>query len=326
VEFKSFFVFLQDQPLHKLLELITKGFSREELSVARLVTIEPIETIEVSSFERPLFQRAVEKMLGSATTSVYIYFLGGGSVLALGVGKFDAPLSEPRNEEVQIGDYAYNVKIQPFDVNNDMFPPIQRAGGLSSKVARKIADTYLVAKQWDQKHLKIGKRTADLAKLAKEKWHEIDEKYKVEQKVNSAAQTTIEAVKAFDERHQISRRLSETAKSFNDKYEITTKVQTQVDRIKSNENVQKVSTRVTQAVQSGVSTIDQISKETKQLVNEKEAVQPKLGECQEETTGNSNEINPGAPEDTNERMPSAADQRSERADETAPGLSTELQV
>lgn len=46
VEFKSFFVFLQDRPLHKLLELVTKGFSKEELRVARLITIEPIEIIE----------------------------------------------------------------------------------------------------------------------------------------------------------------------------------------------------------------------------------------------------------------------------------------
>lgn len=274
------------------------------------------------SFERPLFQHAVEKILGTSTTSVFIYFLGGGSVLALGIGKFDEPLTEARNEEIQIGDYAYNVKTQGFNVDKDMFPPIQRAGGLSSKVARKIADTYVVAKQWDQRHLKIGQRSADLAKLAKEKWHEFDEKFKVEQRVNTAAQKTVETVKAFDEKHQITRRLSETAKSFNDKYEITAKV----DKIKSNENVQKVSTKVTQIVKSGIDTVDKISKETKQLVSEKEAEQSKTEEKQQETIEQTkDESNPGAPVNDNEKMPSAADGAA-KAEETVPGLSTELQI
>ncbi|ETO28236.1 hypothetical protein RFI_08895 [Reticulomyxa filosa] len=61
VEFKSFFVFLQDKPLHTLLQLVTKGISREELSVARLIAIDPIESIENPSFERPLFQHVTKK-------------------------------------------------------------------------------------------------------------------------------------------------------------------------------------------------------------------------------------------------------------------------
>jgi len=272
VEFKSFFVFLQDKPLHTLLQLLTRGFTKQDLAIARLVTIDPIESIETPSFERPLFQHAVERMLGEVTTSVYIYFLGGGSVLALALGKYNEPQLEVKNEQIQIGDHMYNVKIQPFDVKKDLFPPIQRTGaGFTSRVARKIADTYVVAKQWDEKHLKIGQRSGDLAKLAKEKWQEFDEKYKVQQTVDSASKTTVDAVKAFDENYQISRRLSETAKSLNEKYQISSKVQSQVDNIKSNEQVQKVSTKVSEYVKTGLDTIDQLSKETQQLVHEKEA-------------------------------------------------------
>jgi len=39
VEFKSFFVFLQDKPLTKLFQLTTQFFSLEQLNVARLVTL-----------------------------------------------------------------------------------------------------------------------------------------------------------------------------------------------------------------------------------------------------------------------------------------------
>ncbi|ETO28237.1 hypothetical protein RFI_08896 [Reticulomyxa filosa] len=243
-------------------------------------------------------------MLGEGTTSVYIYFLGGGSVLALGLGKFNAPQEQVRSEQIQIGDFTYNVKTQGFDTSKDMFPPIQRTAGFSSKVARKIADTYVVAKQWDKRNLKIGQRTADLAKLAKEKWQEFDAKYQVHEKVDNASKTTVDAVKvihsslslffkdyfyyqyiknAFDEKHQITRRLSETAKSIDEKFEISSTVQSQVEKIKTNEKVQQVSTKVSQIVKTGLDTIEQITKETQQLVTEKEA-HGQLGEKKEETS------------------------------------------
>merc|ERR1719445_518888 len=41
IEFKSFFVFLHDRPLAKLLEIITAKFSKRQLASARLVTIKP---------------------------------------------------------------------------------------------------------------------------------------------------------------------------------------------------------------------------------------------------------------------------------------------
>merc|ERR1719445_1932493 len=41
IEFKSFFVFLQDRPLAKLLDIITANFTKRQLSSARLVTIKP---------------------------------------------------------------------------------------------------------------------------------------------------------------------------------------------------------------------------------------------------------------------------------------------
>jgi len=182
----------------------------------------------------------------------------------------------------------------------------------------------VIAKQWDQRHLKIGQRTGDLAKLAKEKWQDFDEKYRVQQKMDTATKTTVDAVKAFDEKQQISRRLSETAKNLNEKYEISATMQSQVNKIKSNENVQKVSTKVWKMVKSGLNAFDQLSKETKQLVNEKEAEQSKTEEKKEETEGH--EINRDSPPNVNENVSSVVNENGDKEEETAPGMSTELQV
>jgi len=143
----------------------------------------------------------------------------------------------------------------------------------------------------------------------------------VEETVNTATQKTVDTVKAFDEKHQITRRLSDTAKTWNDKYEITAKV----DKIKNNENVQKVSTKVNQMVKTGMDAVDQISKETKQLVNEKQVEHSKAEDKTQETIEQTkDETNPGA--SSNDRMSSAADEHGDKAEEAAPGLSTELQV
>ncbi|ETO30671.1 hypothetical protein RFI_06448 [Reticulomyxa filosa] len=321
VEFKSFLVFLQEKPFHKLLQLITQGFSKEELSVARSVAMDPIQPVENPSFERSPFQQAAEKILGDKTTQVYVYFLGGGSVLALGIGDFETTLAETKVEDAEIGGTLYRVKTQSFDSEKDMFPPIQRAGGFSSKVARKLADSYVVTKQWDQQHLKIGQRTANLTKLAKQKWQTFDAKFKVQQKVDNATKTTVDAVKAFNEKHQISRKLSETAKNLDEKFDITAKV----DKIKSSEKVQKVSNKVSQLLE----TFDQISKETKQvwhyiclwlfvffiLVNEKEAEYYQTEEHKEDDKEQSNETNDNESEKTTHEISSSTNGYGEKTED-----------
>jgi len=289
-DFKTFF--LQDKPLHVLLEMATKGLSKEELDLARLVTMDPVAAIKDFSYERPLFQHALEKMLGDELTSAYIYFLDAGSVSALCLGKFDSAQKDVTTEEVQIGDHLYNVKIEGFDVKKDVFPPINRTvSGFSSQVAQKLADTYVMAKQWDERNLNIGQRTADLAKLVREKWNEFDEKFKILEKVDHASKATVEAVKAFDEKHQISQKFTDTAKDLDDKYEIRSTVQSHVDNIKSNENVQQVSGKVSQMVKNSSDAIGQISKETQQRMNQTE----QHATCETSEVGKQcNEANPGS--------------------------------
>jgi len=277
--------------------------------VARLVRFDLVQPIENPSFERTLFQHAVEKMLGDSLRTVFVYFLGKGSVLALAIGKFETALSQPRKEEIQIGAVTYLGAVYPFDIEKHVFPPIERAGGLTTKVARKLADTYVVTKQWDQQHLRLGEKAVSWTKLAKSRWRSFDEKYKVQEKVDTATKTTVAAVRAFDEKHQISRKVSDTAKQLDEKYDITAKVV----QIKNNENVQKASNKVSQMVKDGLTTYDQLSKETKQLVNEKEAGQQKDEENKEVATGEKE----GSEETMNEEVPTMGNE---------PGFRPEVEI
>eukprot|EP01083_Nonionella_stella_P308778 1090966_1 len=94
-----------------------------------------------------------------------------------------------------------------------------------AKVAREIADSYLIARQWDQKHFKLVAKTMDLAHNVLVKWTQFDAKYKVNERVNATATSVIDSVKAFDEKHQLTRRLSNSAKQINDKLWITDKLE-----------------------------------------------------------------------------------------------------
>ncbi|ETO20480.1 hypothetical protein RFI_16736 [Reticulomyxa filosa] len=53
------FVFLQDRPLHKLLELVAKDFTPEDLQTSRLVTFDPTQAIQNPCFEKALFQQVL---------------------------------------------------------------------------------------------------------------------------------------------------------------------------------------------------------------------------------------------------------------------------
>merc|ERR1712113_356107 len=79
----------------------------------------------------------------------------------------------------------------------------------------------------------------------------------------------INSVKAFDEKHQLTRRLSNNAKQLNEKFGITDKLGSVADKISSNEKVQIVSNKVGDTFKAAVKTIDDIGQETQQLVQEK---------------------------------------------------------
>eukprot|EP01083_Nonionella_stella_P229847 813043_1 len=138
-----------------------------------------------------------------------------------------------------------------------------------AKVAREIADSYLIARQWDQKHFKLVAKTMDLAHNVLVKWTQFDAKYKVNERVNATATSVIDSVKAFDEKHQLTRRLSNSAKQINEKLGITDKLEAVADKVKQNDKVQLVSNKVNESIKTAVQTVDDIGHETQQLVQEK---------------------------------------------------------
>ncbi|ETO16753.1 hypothetical protein RFI_20589 [Reticulomyxa filosa] len=281
IKFKAFFVFLHDKPLHKLLQLVTEGFSKEELGHARLVYIDLTEEgVDNPPSERSLFQKVkfffflyvlkkknylfLKKKKG--TTRVYVHFASARNIVALAMGRYKTPLLEQKTEEVRIGIYQYNVRVKGFAVASDMFPPIERRCGMTSKIAYRLADTYVTTKEWDQQHFNIVDKTNQLSRVTKEKWQEFDGKYKVQNKLDATAKSTTDALRAFDEKHEITNRLNETARSWKEKYDKNTKLNSQVEKIKNNENVQKVSSTMSNMFKSGLTAINQISKETKQVL------------------------------------------------------------
>jgi len=316
VEFKTFFVFLHDDPLGKLFTILTNDkikLNKTQIGYSRLVTIKPVrakqddgnnnddnkdgdnnneapkdgdneskpetdvdqkaaeqsEEAKKNYYDRNKWRSAVQNLIPEAT-QIFIYFVDGYQILALAIGEsFESPLAEPAAAELKLDDVTYLATIRAFDIDNDMFPPIARSGGMKSKVARKIADSYLIARQWDEKHLKLVEKGGQLAHKVSVKWTEFDEKYKVNERVNATTTSIVNSVKAFDEKHQLTRRLSASAKTFNDKFGITEKLGNVAGKIAANEKVQIVSTKVNESFKAVVKTVDDIGTETQQLVQEK---------------------------------------------------------
>ena len=297
VEFKTFFVFLHDDPLGKLFAIITNDkvkLSKKKIGYSRLVTIKPVqskpdtddnkdapqdnanadanadadakpneskpetdveqklsesEEANKSYYDRNKWKSTVQNLIPEAT-QIFVYFLDGYQILALAIGdSFNSALAEPAAAELKVDDVTYLAHIRPFDINNDMFPPITRSGGIKSKVARKIADSYIIARQWDEKHLKLVEKTGKLAHNINIKWT------------------------AFDEKYQLTKKLSAGAKQFDDKFGIIDKLGSVADKISSNEKVQIVSDKVNKSIKAVVKTVDDIGTETQQLVQEKIANQ-----------------------------------------------------
>ncbi|ETO12318.1 hypothetical protein RFI_25057, partial [Reticulomyxa filosa] len=72
---------------------------------------------------------------------------------------------------------------------------------------------------------------------------------------------------AFDEKHQFSKKLGDKPKDFDEKYDISSKV----EQVRSNEKVQCVCNKVTEFAYTGWSFLGQLVTETKQRVNEIES-------------------------------------------------------
>jgi len=310
IEFKSFFVFLQDRPLAKLLEIITAKFSKRQLASARLVTIRPKPVRkqkpdadadadqakesaaqqeqaqeqedqddkkredESSYYDRTKWRRAVESLMPAAQMQhTFIYFMDGYQVLALALGGADGfaegPLEEAKQAELRMDDATYLASMRGFDAATDVFPPIARSGGLKSKVARRIADSYLIAREWDETHMGLVEKASSAAQGISVKWAQLDEKYQVKHTVDAAATSLVERVKAVDAKYQLTRRLSASAKQLDEKLGISEKAMSVANRVSANEKVQSVSSKMNATLKSAVKTIDDIGQETQQLVQEK---------------------------------------------------------
>lgn len=354
VEFKTFFVFLHDDPLGKLFTILTNDkikLNKTQIGNSRLVTIRPVrakqednddnkdqdeapkdgdkesapktdvdqkqaeqsEEAKKNYYDRNKWKSAVQNLIPEAT-QIFIYFVDGYQILALAIGEsFDAPLAEPAAAELKLDDVTYLATIRAFDVTQDVFPPIARSGGMKSKVARKIADSYLIARQWDEKHLKLVEKGGQLAHKVSVKWTEFDEKYKVNERVNATTTSIINSVKAFDEKHQLTRRLSAGAKTFNDKFGITEKLGNVAGKISSNEKVQIVSNKVNESFKAVVKTVDDIGTETQQLVQEKR-------QQEQDKNGNNNEDQSQSQQQQNEgdQQQQAAQPQQEYGGDAAP--------
>jgi len=335
IEFKSFFVFLQDRPLSKLLEIITANFTKRQLSSARLVTIKPKpipkspkeksnaqkqnekaksksndsdqnekaadssekaksensiaqessdnaamdideddkkREDESSYYDRTKWKSLVQSLIPSAKHT-FIYFMDGYQVLALSLGGADGfasgPLEESKQAELRMEDVTYLASIRGFDASSDVFPPIARSGGLKSKVARRIADSYLIAREWDAKNLKLVEKASSAAAGISVKWANFDEKYGVVDSVEATASSLVERVKGMDAKYGLSRRLSASAKQIDEKLGLSEKAMSVAAKVSANERVQSVGSKVNATIQSAVKTIDDIGQETQQLVQEK---------------------------------------------------------
>merc|ERR1739842_144850 len=101
------------------------------------------------------------------------------------------------------------------------------------------------------------------------KWTQFDEKYKVKETVNATAASIVASAKAFDERHQVTRRLSNSAKTLDEKFGISQKLGAAAEKVAANERVQNVGKKVEASLKATVKTIEDIGQETQQLVQEK---------------------------------------------------------
>jgi len=335
IEFKSFFVFLQDRPLSKLLEIITANFTKKQLSSARLITIKPkpipkakspnkksasdkanandlaeplkpsdaaaessenvavdeavdssAEAVnavggdsddakredESSYYDRSKWKSLVASLMPSARHT-FIYFMDGYQVLALSLGAADGfadgPLLEAKQAELRMENVTYLATIRGFDVATDVFPPIARSGGLKSKVARRIADSYLIAREWDAKNFGLAAKASSAATGISVKWASFDEKYGVVESVEATATNLVQRVKGIDARFQLTRRLSASAKQIDEKLGLSSKAMSVAQSVGANEKVQSVGQKMNATLKSAVKTIDDIGQETQQLVQEK---------------------------------------------------------
>merc|ERR1712113_182038 len=91
----------------------------------------------------------------------------------------------------------------------------------------------------------------------------------VNERVAATSSSVMNSVKAFDEKHQLTRRLSGTAKTLDEKFGISQKLNSMATKISENEKVKSVSQKVQQGFNDAVKTVEDVSKETTQLVQEK---------------------------------------------------------
>merc|ERR1712130_937015 len=140
---------------------------------------------------------------------------------------------------------------------------------MKSEVARRIADSYIIARKWDAKHLQLVEKATNVVGKAQIKWTEFDEKYKVNERAAAASNSVLNSVKAFDEKHQLTRRLSGTAKTLDERFGISVKLGSVATKISENEKVKSVSNKVVKGFNDAVQTMEDVSQETQQLVQEK---------------------------------------------------------
>jgi len=276
IEFKSYFVFLQEKPLLELFKISKRIYNNDDINkqYPRAIIVTSVnDDRETPSYDRVLFSQKIGEVVPDAT-SIFIYFLGSGKFLALVIGNFLSPLQNSQTREIIVDDITYVVEIKAFDTTNDIFPPIVRSGGIKSKVARKLAGAFVSAKQWDENKLNVALKTKRLVKKASQKWNVIDGKFKVHQKATRLTQGTINNVRRVDQKLQFTKRISNIVKTVDSKLSISHALQFTMNKLQNIPRIKNCIQKVEQFAKNTIYTVDNMQKETKQLIQEKQVDSP----------------------------------------------------
>jgi len=113
-----------------------------------------------------------------------------------------------------------------------------------------------------------------LVKKASQKWNVIDEKFKVHQKATRLTQGTINNVCRVDEKLQFTKRISNIVKTVDSKLSISQRFQFVMNKLQNIPRIKNCIQKVDQFTKNTIYTVDNMQKETKQLIQEKQVHSP----------------------------------------------------
>jgi len=282
IEFKSFFVFLQDKPLFKLFQLITGLYELNEFNNAKLISIvkKPFndqndtyknsDELQNKEYSIEIWQGIIKNNVLPTCKNVYVYKNASFDITGLCLGIIDDDNDINNNEdkkaEIEIDNVKYECILSVFDYKTDIFPRIFRSGGIKSKVARKLANSIVYAKEWDDAHFKISQKTNKLFKQVSNGIINFDNEYKITENIKNQ----VNKVKQSESLKKVSNTISDYSQKIDQKLKISQKVEYVSNKINENESVQKIKSNVKTFAEQTKKNFNDITNETKQNIIQKE--------------------------------------------------------